>query len=158
MPFLYDFTIEINDHCGVIPHRQECFLKDESKLDELTRELEIQPNYKAKVITFEPAVRQLIDLCPRCHMRGVPKIEKKDTRDNRERSGRYDTSITRRKRLPEYWLTYMHSKSKKCRICQYTITPGLAYKKNKINIEKYFFPQVIESLKNGSFWYADQSQ
>lgn len=159
MPFCYAITVETNDpNNAIMQTTWEYFLKDDSKLDELIKEIESQ-TFKVKVIKIEPAVRQLIDLCPRCHKRGVPKIEKKNTNDNRERSGRYkEKTSSQKKREPEFWLTYVHTKTKKCRICQYTNTPYPTYKHNKIDIEKYFFPQIIGNMKRGSLWYSDQSQ
>ena len=103
MPFLYDITVESNDpSIAKFQTTGEYHAKDQSDLDRRIRELESQERFKLKVIKVEPAVRQLIDLCPKCHMRGIPKIEKKDTRDNRERSWRYQQSITRKERLPKY--------------------------------------------------------
>ena len=160
IPFLYAITVETTDpNFAKAQTTWEYFLKDDSNLDELIKEIESQ-SFKVKVIKVEPAVKQLIDLCPRCYKRGVPKIEKKNTRDNRERSWRNkdQSEESKKDRPPEFWLTYTHNKSKKCRIRQYVNTPYPAYKQNKIEIEKYFFPLVIEHLKNGSILYTDQSQ
>jgi len=158
MPFLYAITVETNDpNNAKMQTTQECFVKHDSDLDEVIEKTESQP-FKVKVIKVEPAVRPLIDLCPRCHKRGVPKIEKKNTSDNRERSWRNKEKTSQKKREPEFWLTYTHTRTKKCRICQYTNTPYPAYKHNKIDIEKYFFPQIIGNMKKGSFWYSDQKQ
>ena len=160
MPFLYAITVETNDpNIATAQTTWEYFLKDDSHLEVLKKEIESQP-FRVKVIKVEPAVRQLIDLCPRCHKRGVPKIEKKNTRDNRQRSWRNkeQDEKSKKERPPEFWLTYTHSKSKKCRIRQYVNTPYPAFKQNKIDIEQYFFPYVLERMKKGSIWYADQSQ
>ncbi|CUR51020.1 protein of unknown function [Nitrosotalea devaniterrae] len=157
MPFLYALTVETNDpNIAKAQTTWEYFVKPVSNLDGVIKEIENNQSFKVKVIKVEPAVRELIDLCPRCHKRGVPKIEKKNTRDNRTRTWRNkeDTS-TKKERPVEYWLTYTHSNHKKCRVCQYLNTPDPAYKKNGIAIEKYFFPYVIGNLKKGSFWYAD---
>lgn len=160
MPFLYAVTMQINDpDFTKVKIVQEYFVKSDSILNELIKEIEDQQHLKVRVIKTEPAVRQFIDLCPRCHKRGVPKIEKKDTRDNRERSwSNKEKSETRKERPPEYWFTYTHTKSKKCRICQYINTPDPTFKQNKISIEKYFFPQIIANMKKRSFWYDDQVQ
>ncbi|MGB6463917.1 MAG: hypothetical protein WBF38_06820 [Nitrosotalea sp.] len=159
MPFLYALTVETNDpNNAKMQTAWEYFVKDDSNLDGLIKEIESQP-FKVKVIKIEPAVRPITDLCPRCHKRGVPKIEKKNTSDNRERSWRNkEKTSSQKKREPEFWLTYTHTRTKKCRICQYMNIPHPAYKRNKIEIEKYFFPQVIGEMKKGSFWYADQEQ
>ena len=157
MPFLYALTVETNDpNNAKMQTTWEYFVKPISNLDGLIKEIENDESFKVKVIKVEPATRPLIDLCPRCHKHGVPKIEKKNTRDNRERTWRNkeDTS-TKKERPTEYWLTYTHSKHKKCRIRQYVNTPNPAYKTNKISIEDYFFPMVIGNMKKGSFWYAD---
>lgn len=157
MPFLYALTIETNDpNNSKMQTTWEYFVKPGSNLDELIKEIESNRSFKVKVIKVTPATRPLTDLCPRCHKHGVPKIEKKNTRDNRERTWRNKENVSAKKERPmEYWLTYTHSKHKKCRIRQYLNTPDPAYKKNKIDIEKYFFPHVIEYLKKDSFWYSD---
>ncbi|NDB33630.1 MAG: hypothetical protein EB150_10375 [Nitrososphaeria archaeon] len=160
MPFLYAVTIQIDDpNSTKVTTTRECFVRPDSNLSELIKELENQKSPKIKVIKTEPAIRQFIDLCPKCHNRGVPKIEKKNTQDNRERSWRNkEKSETRKERTPEYWFVYTHTKSKKCRICQYINTPDPTFKRNKISIEKYFFPHVLASLKQGSLRYDDQVQ
>ena len=158
MPFLYAITVETNDpNNAKMQATWEYFVKHDSDLNGLIKAIESQ---SYKVIKTEPAVRQLTDLCPRCHMRGVPKIEKKDTRDNRQRSWRNkeQDEESKKERPPEFWLTYTHTKSKKCRICQYLNTPYPAYKQNYIDIEEYLFPFIMGNMKNGSIWYADQSQ
>lgn len=156
IPFLYSITVETNDpNNAKMQTTWEYFLKDDSNLDELIKEIESDP-FKVTVIKVEPAVRPHTDLCPRCHMRGVPKIEKKNNSDNRERSWRNkEKTSSQKKREPEFWLTYTHTRTKKCRICQYTNTPYPMYKHNKIDIEKYFFPQIIGNMKRKSFWYFD---
>src|SRR2546427_8083860 len=156
MPFLYSMRLETNGpNYTKAQTTREYFLKDHSKLDELIKEIESQP-FKVKVIKVEPAVRPLIDLCPRCHKRGVPKIEKKDTSDNRERSwSNKEKTSSQKKREPEFWLTYTHTRTKKCRVCQYINTPYPAYKHNTIDIEKYFYPQVIGNMKRGTLRYSD---
>lgn len=154
MPFLYALTVETNDpNNAKMQTTWEYFVKDDSNLDAMIKEIESQ-SFKVKVIKVEPTTRQITDLCPRCHKKGVPKIEKKNTRDNRERSWRYQEETSRRERPSEYWLVYTHSKHKKCRIRQYMNNPNPAYKKNDIEIEKYFFPWVLEHMKEGSLWYA----
>jgi hypothetical protein len=158
MPFLYALTVETNDpNNAIMQTTWEYFLKDDSNLDGLIKEIESQP-FKVKVIKVEPAIRQITDLCPRCHNSGVPKIEKKNTSDNRERSWRNkEKTSSQKKREPEFWLTYTHSRTKKCRISQYVNTPNPAYKPNSIDIEKYIFPYVIGNMKNGSVGFAGQS-
>ncbi len=156
VPFCYAMTVETSDpNIAKARVTWEYFLKDGSKLDELIKEIESQP-FKVKVVRVEPVTRQLIDLCPRCHKHGVPKIEKKNTSDNRARSWRNkEETLEKKERPPEYWLTYTHSKRKKCRICQYINTPNPSYKKNTLDIERYFFPRVVGEMKRNSFWYAD---
>jgi len=159
MPFLYAITVETNDPNNTkMKTTWEFFVKPISKLDEKIKEIESNQSFKVKVIKVEPSVRQLIDLCPRCHKRGVPKIEEKDTSDSRFRSARHMETKPVSKRPSEMWLTYTHTRAKKCRICQYLNLPDPAYKKNKIEIDKYFFPYVLHHLKKGSFWYSDQEQ
>ncbi|MDE2589567.1 MAG: hypothetical protein KGL95_07875 [Patescibacteria group bacterium] len=159
MPFLYALTVETNDpNIAKMQTTWKYFVKDDSNLDTLVKKVESQP-FKVKVIKIEPVTMQITDICTRCHNRGVPKIEKKNICDNRERTWRNkENTSTKKERTAEYWLVYTHSKHKKCRICQYENIPNPKRKKNAIEIEKYFFPFVMEHMKNGSLWYADQSQ
>jgi len=105
-----------------------------------------------KVTKIEPQIVQFTDLCPQCERRGIPKIEKKDTTDNRTRTWKNKARRDRTKRPDEYWLTYDHKTyPKKCRIVQAVNKPFPAFKKNlrkDIDIRKYYFPQVIGLLKN----------
>jgi hypothetical protein len=160
MPFLYDVTVQINDPDYAKAHtRREYFVGENSNLDELVKEIESDQSFR--VIKVEPAVRQFIDLCPRCHKSGVPKIEKKNVSDNRERSWRNkdeEKAPLPKEREPEFWFTYTHSKMKKCRICQYENYPTPAYKHNTINIEQYFYPQVIGNMKRGFVKFSDQEE
>jgi hypothetical protein len=157
MPFLYALTVETDyPNNAKMQTTWEFFLKQDSELDELIKEVENQP-FKVKVIKTDQVFRQFTDLCPRCHNRGVPKIEKKDTRDNRERTWRNKENVKPKKgRDPEYWLTYTHTRTKKCRIVQYTNTPNPEYRQNQIEIQKYFFPLVLLNMDNKSLRYNDQ--
>jgi len=105
-----------------------------------------------KVTKIEPQIVQFTDLCPKCHRSGIPKIERKDTTDKRKRVWRNKEERPRTKRPDEYWLTYDHkTKPKKCRIVQAVNIPYPAFKKNlrkDIDIRKYYFPYVVELLKN----------
>jgi len=123
-------------------------------LDAIKRHLENDP-FGYKIIKIEDSTRPLTDLCPRCHRRGTPKIEMKNTRDSRLRTYRNKDETLRKERPPELWLTYTHTRSKKCRIRQYVNTPYPAYKKNKIDIERYFFPYVLELIKKGAMGYSE---
>ena len=104
-----------------------------------------------KVIKIEPQIQKFTDLCSQCDRRGIPKIERKDTTDNRTRTWKHKVEKPRRKRPDEYWLTYTHkTKPKKCRIQQAVNIPYPAFKKNlrkNIDIRKYYFPQVVGLLK-----------
>lgn len=105
-----------------------------------------------KVVKIESQIVQFTDLCPQCDRSGIPKIEKKDTTDNRIRNWPYKEEKLRTKRPDEYWLVYTHrDKPKKCRIIQAVNKPYPSFKKNlrkDINIRKYYFPYVVGLLKN----------
>jgi len=105
--------------------------------------------YKVKKI--EPQIVKFTDFCPQCHQSGIPKVERKDTKDNRIRNWTYKEKRPPTKRPDEYWLIYTHkTKPTKCRIQQAVNTPYPAFKKNlrkDIDIRKYYFPQVIGLLK-----------
>ena len=145
IPFVYKLTASPSDENRGY-YEWEYIVKPPVDVTMLVNEIEKQ-GYK--VTKVEPAVRKLINLCPRCHGRGIPKIEKKDTSDNRERSWRNkeQDKESKKERPPEFWLTYIHTKSKKCRIRQYVNTPYPAFKQNKIDIAEYFFPRVLERMK-----------
>ena len=104
-----------------------------------------------KVLKIEPQTQKLTDLCPQCNRRGIPKIERVDTKDRRRRVWRNKEEKPLPKKPNEYWLTYDHkTKPKKCRIQQFIHAPNPLYKKNmkkQINIKKYFFPHVLEKLQ-----------
>ena len=154
IPFVYKFTVTPINQTGY--EEWERHVERSENLPLLKAEIEKQGYSVTKI---EPSVRKLTDLCPKCYMRGTPKIEKKNTSDNRERTWRNkEETSTKTKRPIEYWLTYTHSRHKKCRIRQYTNKPYPAYKKNDIKIEKYFFPYILDGMKKGSIKYADQPQ
>jgi len=101
-----------------------------------------------KVIKIEPQIVKLTDLCPQCHRRGIPKIERKDTTDNRTRTWRNKEKKPRTIRPDEYWLTYDHKTTpKKCRIQQAGNYPHPGFKKNErknIDMRKYYYPWVTK--------------
>ena len=107
-----------------------------------------------KVIKIEPQIVKLTDLCPQCGRRGIPKIERKDTTDNRTRTWKNKEEKSRTKRSDEFWLSYDHKTfPKKCRIVQAGNYPQPGFKKNErknIDMRKYYFPWVTKILKNQS--------
>ena len=156
VPFVYKFTIHPLGYAMYTDVGY--YIKNPEDVPKVTDDLKKQGYHVSKI---EPSVRKILDLCPRCHERGTPKIEKKDSHDRRTRRPTHLGEIEKNKvyseRSEEYWLVYTHSKNKKCRIRQYENTPYPAYKKNDIPIEKYFFPWVISELKKGIFDYASRS-
>jgi len=104
-----------------------------------------------KVLKVEPQTVKWTDLCPNCSRRGIPKIERVDTKDRRVRNWKYREEKPIPKRPDEHWLTYDHKdKPKKCRIQQFIYVPYPSYKKNtrkQFDIQKYFFPNVLEKLQ-----------
>lgn len=157
VPFTYSLTVETNDpKIAKASTVWEYYVNPISDLEQLIREIESK---KYKVINSEESTRKITDLCPQCHRHGIPKIEKKDNADRRVRNSKYGKESTVSKRPVEYWLSYDHKlKPKKCWISQFTSTPAPAYKYNarkNMEIEKYFFPQVIENMKKDGFWYVD---
>ncbi len=154
IPLVYSLNVGIADpYFANAQTTMEYYFESPVDLNMLIRDVE---DHGYNLLEIKEATRKLTDLCPRCHRKGIPKIEKKNTSDNRERSWRNKENTSQKKERPaEYWLTYTHSKHEKCRICQYENKPYPAYKKNSIEIEKYFFPYVIGNMKRGTFWYAD---
>ena len=104
------------------------------------------------VVKIEPQIVKLSDLCPNCHRRGIPRIEKKDTTDKRRRSWKNKDEKPITKRPNEQWLIYVHkTKPNKCRIQQAVNAPYAGFKKNlrkDIDMRKYYYPWVTEILKN----------
>lgn len=94
----------------------------------------------------------LTELCPQCDKKGIPKIEKKDTADNRLRTWRNKKSTKLAKRPDEYWLTYYHNtEHRKCRIKQYQGREFNTFKPNKrkaIPFRKLTIENTIDVLKN----------
>ncbi len=150
IPFLYDITVEsTNPNVAKVGTTLQYYAKSESDLDVIRKELE-NDLFRYRVLRTEKATRQLTEWCPRCHGKGTPKIETKDARDYKERTWRNKDQKAGKERTPEFWLTYTHTRSKKCRIRQYVNTPYPAYKQNNIEIEKYFFPNVLDLIEKES--------
>jgi len=104
-----------------------------------------------KGIKIEPATVKFTDLCPQCNRPGIPKIERKDTKDNRLWTLKNKERSDEPKRRPnEYWLTYDHkTKPKKCRVQQLVYATRPQFKKNtrkNIDIKKSLFPYAWESM------------
>lgn len=154
VPFVYKFTVTPIGQTGWTEWEYHIPRSEDVPL--VAGEIESK-GYK--VTKIEPSIRKMLDLCPRCHSRGIPKIEKKDSHDRRTRRpthlGEVERNEIHSERQEEYWLVYVHSRNKKCRIRQYVNTPDPAYKKNDIEIERYFFPMILNDMKRGSLWYAD---
>jgi hypothetical protein len=158
VPFIHTITLETtNPNIVKTGTTREYYAVTEQDLAAIRKEVENDP-FGFRIVKIEESTRKLIDFCPRCDQRGTPKIEKKDTRDNRERTWRNKDETTRTERPVEFWLTYTHTRSKKCRICQYVNTPYPSYKQNNLDIENYFFPQVLEFIKKGSVYPIDEEQ
>ena len=159
LPSTYSITVETtNPSITKVWTTLEFSLKPGSTLDELIKGIENRVYFSmdVKVTKVEKAIRPFTDLCPRCHELGKPKIVKKDTRDNRVRTGRYGEHSLPPKRPDEYWLTYVHAKSKKCRIRQFMNLPYPSYKENSIDISEHLFPCVIANLIDGSLQYLQK--
>lgn len=154
VPFVYKFTVGLDQSWYT---EWEYHVKKPEDFH-LVKE-DIKKRRGHKVMKIEPSIRKIIDLCPRCHMRGTPKIEKKDANDRRARRpthlGEIEKGEIQIERPEEHWLVYNHPKNKRCKIRQYVNTPDPAYKKNDIDVEKYFFPWAIQHLKDGTIWYAN---
>jgi len=100
-----------------------------------------------EVINIEEYYIQFLDICPLCHNKGTPKIERKDTSDNRWRVS--PQNHTKIKTKPDvYRLTYTH-KNNKCIISHFDKNHFL-FKKNpkrNIELEKHFFPMCLEWIE-----------
>jgi hypothetical protein len=161
IPFIYRLTMTPTEMGQTGEETKLFFVKPDSNLDGLIKEIENK--YPYKIVNGEKHTERWTDLCPRCHLSGIPKIEMKDADDSRVRSEKdRQEAFTKKERPSEYWLTYTHkiavegkTKYKKCRIRQYENTPDPVYKQNKIPIERYFFPNILENIKNDSIWYAE---
>ena len=113
VPFVYKFTVGLDQSWHT---EWEYHVKDLEDLHLVKEDVEKQGEHK--VMKIEPSVRKIIDLCPRCRMRGTPKIEKKDAHDRRARRpthlGEVEKSEIQIDRSEEYWLVYVHPVCKKC--------------------------------------------
>ena len=108
-----------------------------------------------KVIEIKPSIARVIDQCQRCKRKGIPKIERKDTSDKRERTWRNKDEQPRVKRPDEYWFTYDHkTKPLKCRIMRFVSpfrSPEVKLnKKKEIKLDEFIFPYAIGYLKRKS--------
>jgi len=121
-------------------------------VSEKTKIREELTKYGINVVKIVPQIVKLTDLCPNCHRRGIPRIEKKDTTDKRNRAWKNKDEKPLTKRPNEQWLIYVHkTKPNKCRIQQAVNAPYAGFKKNlrkDIDMRKYYYPYVTEFLKN----------
>jgi len=103
------------------------------------------------VLNIEPYTMQVPELCPSCEKRGVPKIEKKNSNDNRFRIERNFDAKEGKKRVPEYWLVFVHDSRSKCRISQFMPLPYPSWKRQKTSnypYMKFMLPYNYEWIKH----------
>ena len=103
------------------------------------------------VLNIEPYTMQVPELCPSCEKRGVPKIEKKNSNDNRFRIDRNFDAKEGKKRAPEYWLVFVHDSRSKCRISQFMPLPYPSWKRQKTSnfpYMKFMLPYNYEWIKH----------
>jgi len=135
-----------NKHFGTVVKAINASYFEKEKIAEFFR------NHGYEVVDLRQLKIWLTELCPQCGELGIPKVERKDTTDNRIRSGRYDNDRPKlAKRPDEYWVTYDHpAKSQKCRIQQYQGTESNTFKPNKfkkIDFRKFLLEDAVEFIK-----------
>ena len=121
--------------------------------------MKIQEILKEPIVSVKPLIR-VIERCPRCKSKGIPKIERKDANDRRLRTEQFtslggvrEKNKIHKKRSDEYWLTYDHKKteSKKCRILKFvSLQESREVKLNKkqgIILEEFIYPFCVSFLK-----------
>jgi hypothetical protein len=112
---------------------------------------QIQKMLKEKIVSVKPLIK-VIERCPKCKRKGIPKIEEKDVSDNRFRSWRNKEEHPRVNRTDEYWVTYDHkTKPMKCRVLRFvSLLESREVKFNKkqgIIMEEFIFPYCVGFLK-----------
>ena len=119
-----------------------------------SEELRISKLFESKglhVLKIEPLTMQVPEFCPSCQRRGVPKIETKNAKDERNRNWKFREEVSRTYRPPEYWLVFVHNSRKKCRISRFLPLPYPSWriqKNSNFPYTKFMFPFNYEWTKH----------
>lgn len=135
---------------------------DSTKKEKILQLYNDSPHAKkwgCKVLNIKPLTAKLTSICPQCHNHGIPKVEKKDTRDYRIKTGRYGVPTIglqdevdpdyKGEYAFKYYLSYLHGKGEKCWIREYIPNPHPIFKQNNkkfIDIREYFFPYCLDDV------------
>jgi len=104
-----------------------------------------------RVIKIEPLTIQVPEICPTCQKKGVPKIEKKNAIDKRNRNWKFKEEVPQKQRPYEYWLVFVHSSRSKCRISRFIPLPYPSWRTQtdtKFPYRKFMFPYNLGWLKS----------
>jgi len=120
----------------------------------LTEKTKIKKLFQDKghhILKIEPNTMQVPEICYSCHKRGIPKIEKKNTKDKRTRNWKFKEEASLKPRAPEYWLVFTHNSRKKCRISRFIPHPYPSWrsqKNSKFPYTKFMFPYNTGWIKS----------
>jgi protoheme ferro-lyase len=117
-----------------------------------------------KIFSQKPLTHSLTSFCPQCNNHGIPKIEKKNRKDYRFRSGRYSKKVLPntfgqkikvqpKRKNPKFYLSYTHGKGKKCWIKPYKdlpvprLTESKHISKKIVCTNPYLYQNILETLQ-----------
>jgi len=104
-----------------------------------------------RVLKIQPFIMQVPEICPTCKKKGVPKIEKKNATDKRDRNWKFRENIPKEPRPHEYWLVFVHNSRSKCRISRFLPQPYPSWRSqtdSKYPYTKFMFPYNFAWLKS----------
>ena len=149
LPCLSKVTFETTDPNIVkIQGAEEILTIPPSEVEKITKLFEDKGLH---VLNIEPLTMQVPELCPSCQKRGVPKIEKKNTSDQRTRNWKYRKQTPKKTKPEEYWLVFNHNSRSKCRISQFMPLPYPSWKVQKNSnfpYTKFMLPYNYEWIKH----------
>ncbi len=148
LPCLSKVTFETTDPKIVKMGGEEILTIPPFEVEKITKLFEDKGLH---VLNIEPYTMQVPELCPSCQKRGVPKIEKKNTSDQRVRNWKHREEKPRKTRAEEYWLVFNHNSRSKCRISQFIPLPYPSWKTQKNSnfpYMKFMLPYNYEWMKH----------
>jgi len=148
LPCLSKVTFETTDPKIVKMGGEEILTISPSEVEKITK---LFHDKGLIVLNIEPLTMQVPELCPSCKNRGVPKIETKNTSDQRVRNWKHREQTPRKTRAEEYWLVFNHNSRSKCRISQFMPLPYPSWKRQKNSnfpYTKFMLPYNYEWIKH----------
>lgn len=148
LPFSCKVTFETTDPKIVKMQSEEVVYIPATEKDRISKLFELK-GYR--VLKIEPLTMRVPEICPSCIKRGVPKIEKKNAKDERIRNWKYRDEVPQKFKPEEYWLVFVHNSKSKCRISKFNPLPYPTWKRKSesdIPYAKFLYPYNHEWLKS----------